>query len=227
MMAVKRLFTGWRWTLPLLVLGVNLWLTLFCRSAVPIGALESLRALLPGPPVSLAQALVLNLRLPRSLVAMLLGASLALAGSLLQTLTRNPLASPSLFGINAGASLAMVVVSALSPQLFSGFSIALVAAVGGGVSWGAVMLMGGGWQQAGDRSRVDPRGCGGICAVRRAGKSHPDPLRRPRLRHSQLAGRRCGARPLAGVLASVSVHRHHCAVGVAARQPPEPVAGQR
>lgn len=154
MMAVKRLFTGWRWTLPLLVLGVSFWLTLFCRSAVPIGALESLRALLPGPPVSLAQALVLNLRLPRSLVAMLLGASLALAGSLLQILTRNPLASPSLFGINAGASLAMVVVSALSPQLFSGFSIALVAALGGGVSWGAVMLMGGGWQQAGDRSRM-------------------------------------------------------------------------
>lgn len=154
MMAGKRLIAVGRWALPLLVLGVSFWLTLFCRSAVPIGAFEALRALLPGPPTSLAQALVLNLRLPRSLVAMLLGASLALAGSLLQTLTRNPLASPSLFGINAGASLAMVLVSAFSPQWFSGLSIALVAAIGGGVSWGAVMLMGGGWQQAGDRSRL-------------------------------------------------------------------------
>ncbi|WP_208952284.1 iron-dicitrate ABC transporter permease FecC [Rahnella sp. ChDrAdgB13] len=154
MKAVKTIVTGWRWTLPLLILSVIFWLTLFCRSAVPIGAVESLRALIPGPPATLAQALVLNLRLPRSLVAMLLGASLALAGSLLQTLTRNPLASPSLFGINAGASLAMVVVSALSPQLFSGFSIALVAAAGGGISWSMVMLTGGGWQQAGDRSRL-------------------------------------------------------------------------
>lgn len=154
MNVVNTLIKGWRWTLPLLILGVSFWLTLFCRSAVPISPLESLRALLPGPPASLAQALVLNLRLPRSLVAMLLGASLALAGSVLQTLTRNPLASPSLFGINAGASLAMVVASAFSPPWLSGFSIALVAALGGGVSWGAVMLMGGGWQQAGDRSRL-------------------------------------------------------------------------
>ena len=146
MMAVKNLLRAWRWTLPLLLLGISFWLTLFCRSAVPIGALESLRALLPGPPVSLAQALVLNLRLPRSLVAMLLGASLALAGGLLQTLTRNPLASPSLFGINAGASLAMVVVSALSPQLLAGFSLLLVAALGGGITWGVVLLIGGGCQ---------------------------------------------------------------------------------
>ncbi|MBP2167273.1 iron complex transport system permease protein [Erwinia toletana] len=154
MSADKRRLTAVRWALPLLVLAISFWLTLFCRSAVPIGALEALRALLPGQPPTLAQALVLNLRLPRSLVALLLGASLALAGSLLQTLTRNPLASPSLFGINAGASLAMVLVSAFSPQLFSGYSIALVAAVGGGLSWGAVMLLGGGWQQAGDRSRL-------------------------------------------------------------------------
>ncbi|CAM3648980.1 iron-dicitrate ABC transporter permease FecC [Yersinia entomophaga] len=153
-MLIKRLFIGWRWALPLLVLALGFWLTLFCRSAVPIAPLEALRALFPGAPATLAQALVLNLRLPRSLVAMLLGASLALAGSLLQTLTRNPLASPSLLGINAGASLAMVVVSALSPQLFSGFSIALAAALGGGISWGVVMLLGGGWQQAGDRSRL-------------------------------------------------------------------------
>ncbi|WP_437615150.1 iron-dicitrate ABC transporter permease FecC [Erwinia sp. V71] len=144
----------WRWLAPLLLLAISFWLTLFCRAAVPTGALEALHALLPGKPATLAQTLVWNLRLPRSLVAMLLGASLALAGCLLQTLTRNPLASPSLFGINAGASLAMVLTSALSPALFSGYSIALVAAIGGGISWGAVMLLGGGWQLAGDRSRL-------------------------------------------------------------------------
>ncbi|WP_252501006.1 iron chelate uptake ABC transporter family permease subunit, partial [Escherichia coli] len=44
---------------------------------------------------TLPEALVQNLRLPRSLVAVLIGASLALAGTLLQTLTHNSMASPS------------------------------------------------------------------------------------------------------------------------------------
>ncbi|WP_455811357.1 iron-dicitrate ABC transporter permease FecC [Pseudomonas graminis] len=142
------------WGLPLILLAAAFWLSLFCWSAVPISPLAALRALLPGQLPSLPQALVLNLRLPRSLVAMLLGGSLALAGSLLQTLTRNPLASPSLLGINAGASLAMVLASAFNPAWVAGYSIALLAACGGGVSWGMVMLLGRGWQQAGDRSRL-------------------------------------------------------------------------
>lgn len=142
------------WGLPLLALLLTFWLSLFCWSPVPVSPWQALSALFPGGPPSLPQALVLNLRLPRSLVAMLLGASLALAGSLLQTLTRNPLASPSLLGINAGASLAMVLASAYNPAWVAGYSIALLAACGGGVSWGLVMLLGRGWQQAGDRSRL-------------------------------------------------------------------------
>lgn len=42
-------------------------------------------------------------RLPRTVIAAVVGASLAVAGALMQALTRNPLASPSVFGINAGA----------------------------------------------------------------------------------------------------------------------------
>ena len=132
----------WRWWLPVLLLTGIFWLSLFSGSAVPVAPLEALKALAPHPPANLAQALVFNLRLPRSLVAMLLGASLATAGSLLQTLTRNPLASPSLLGINAGASLAMVIASALNPAWLAGYSISLLAAAGGAISWGMVMLMG-------------------------------------------------------------------------------------
>jgi iron complex transport system permease protein len=47
-------------------------------------------------------------RTPRALIAAIVGASLALAGVLMQALTRNPLASPSIFGINAGASFFIV-----------------------------------------------------------------------------------------------------------------------
>ncbi|SDX76165.1 iron ABC transporter permease [Paenibacillus sp. CF384] len=51
-------------------------------------------------------------RMPRALIAAFAGASLAVAGALMQGITRNPLASPSLFGINAGAAFFIVVSSA-------------------------------------------------------------------------------------------------------------------
>jgi len=51
-------------------------------------------------------------RIPRALIAAAVGGSLAIAGGLMQAVTRNPLASPSLFGINTGASFSIVVASA-------------------------------------------------------------------------------------------------------------------
>lgn len=50
-----------------------------------------------------------TLRLPRTLAALLVGASLAVAASLLQSATRNPLAEPGLLGVNAGAVLGLVI----------------------------------------------------------------------------------------------------------------------
>lgn len=52
---------------------------------------------------------LLNLRLPRTIAAILLGAALAVAGSLMQSLTRNRLAEPGLLGVNAGAALGVVL----------------------------------------------------------------------------------------------------------------------
>jgi iron complex transport system permease protein len=54
-----------------------------------------------------------SIRLPRALIAASVGASLAIAGALMQTLTKNPLASPGIFGINAGAGFAVVVAVSL------------------------------------------------------------------------------------------------------------------
>ena len=53
--------------------------------------------------------IIRTVRLPRSLIAILVGASLAVAGAIMQGLTRNPLASPSILGVNAGAAFAVVV----------------------------------------------------------------------------------------------------------------------
>lgn len=143
-----------RWGLPLILLLSMFWLSLWCYSAIPIPALSALKALIPGQKPELAEVLVFNLRLPRSLVAVMLGASLALAGTLLQTLTHNPLASPSLLGINSGAALAMALTSAFSPAALNGYSLAFIAACGAGSSWLLVMAAGGGLRLRYDKHRL-------------------------------------------------------------------------
>lgn len=59
---------------------------------------------------------VWEFRIPRIIVAALIGAMLALSGALLQGVTRNGLADPSLIGISQGAGLAVVTISILFPQ---------------------------------------------------------------------------------------------------------------
>ncbi|KRF42795.1 FecCD family ABC transporter permease [Paenibacillus sp. Soil787] len=53
--------------------------------------------------------IIQTVRIPRALIAALVGGSLAIAGALMQAITRNPLASPSMFGINSGAAFAIVL----------------------------------------------------------------------------------------------------------------------
>lgn len=55
--------------------------------------------------------IIRTVRLPRSLIALVVGASLAVAGSIMQGITQNPLASPAILGINAGAAFAVVVAT--------------------------------------------------------------------------------------------------------------------
>ncbi|TCK07596.1 FecCD family ABC transporter permease [Marinobacterium mangrovicola] len=57
-----------------------------------------------------ARFIVLELRMPRTLVALVVGAALGCAGALMQTLSRNPLAEPGLLGISAGSSFAVAVM---------------------------------------------------------------------------------------------------------------------
>ncbi|MER2030535.1 MAG: iron ABC transporter permease [Solibacillus sp.] len=77
--------------------------------------------------------IILKHRLPRALIATFVGASLAIAGALLQTMTRNPLASPGILGINAGAGL-FVVLGLSVLQMTSLFSFTLAAFLGAAVS---------------------------------------------------------------------------------------------
>ena len=79
--------------------------------------------------------IVLDARLPRTLAGLLAGGALGLAGALMQTLTRNPLADPGILGVNSGASFAIVLGAALfgltspSEQLVMAFCGALAASL--------------------------------------------------------------------------------------------------
>lgn len=64
---------------------------------------------LTGGTQSAAADVVLGMRLPRALAAVVVGAALAVAGQVMQAIARNPLADPSLTGVNAGAALAVVL----------------------------------------------------------------------------------------------------------------------
>ncbi|EGR3262703.1 iron ABC transporter [Vibrio parahaemolyticus] len=83
-----------------------------------------------------------TLRAPRTYAGLLIGASLAVSGVLMQGLTRNPLASPSILGINAGAACFMALASIGIP-FFSQLNPIINAVFGALLSGGAVMLLGG------------------------------------------------------------------------------------
>lgn len=83
------------------------------KSISPAGVLKSLFGL-----GSQSDAVVIHqLRLPRVLVGMLVGASLAVAGAILQGIIRNPLASPDIIGITGGATVSAVAMLTLYPAV--------------------------------------------------------------------------------------------------------------
>ena len=89
------------------------------------------------------QEIVLNFRLPRSLTAMAAGSALAISGLQLQALFRNPLAGPSVLGINAGASLgaALIVLTGGSVGWWGQLSVVGAASVGAAIAMLLVLVM--------------------------------------------------------------------------------------
>ncbi len=98
--------------------------------------------LLLHPDGSTDAAVVRELRLPRTVAAGLVGAALGLAGSLMQSLTRNPLADPGILGINAGATLFVVLAVALTGVSGIGFYLWFALAGAAAASVGVYLLAG-------------------------------------------------------------------------------------
>lgn len=82
-----------------------------------------------------------ELRLPRAIAAALVGAFLAVAGAIMQGMTRNPLASPSILGVTDGAAFALVIALAFFPTL-SGLGMNLVSWIGAGVAVVLIFMIG-------------------------------------------------------------------------------------
>lgn len=128
----RRQLTGLLIAVVLLVLAVTASLVVGSR-AIPLGTV--LEALLSPDSGITDHTVVLDLRVPRTVIGLLAGLALGLAGALMQGITRNPLADPGLLGVNAGASLFVVagiawfgVTSALGYVWFA-FAGAFAAAV--------------------------------------------------------------------------------------------------
>jgi iron complex transport system permease protein len=141
---------GRRW---LALAGIGMLLVLTALASLAWGARDVLLstvldALVSPRPGNNDHIVVLDLRVPRTVLGLLAGLALGLVGALLQGLTRNPIADPGLLGVNSGASL-MVLLAITS------FDVATVdgyvwfafggAAVAGSVVYGAASL---GWEGA-------------------------------------------------------------------------------
>lgn len=108
-------------------------LLVVCALSLAFGArpvsLEELLAALGGDSSSLGAAAV-TARMPRTVLAILVGAALALSGTGLQAVTRNPLADPGILGLSMGASLAVVTGMAFF-GLSDPVAVVVVAILGG------------------------------------------------------------------------------------------------
>ncbi|EPR22160.1 ABC transporter permease [Agrobacterium sp. JL28] len=119
-------------------------LSLLCALSVAIGTRDvsfaDIVGGLSGRVETVAEAAV-AVRLPRTLLALLSGAALGLAGAIMQGVTRNPLADPGILGVNMGASLA-VVIGIVWFGIASAQAFIMVAIAGAGVSAVFVYVVG-------------------------------------------------------------------------------------
>lgn len=123
----SRLAPGRRFPfLPTVVIGfLSVLIVGYASLAVGTGGLTpraAVESLVDYDATSTEQVLVRTGRVPRTLIGVLVGAALAVAGAVMQALTRNPLADPFIFGINHGAALAAVTALTM-------FGVSLQAAI--------------------------------------------------------------------------------------------------
>ncbi|SEI07804.1 iron complex transport system permease protein [Halobacillus karajensis] len=125
------------WQIGLLAAGIIVLLAFSMALSISVGAAsinlgtvwEALFAFSPDSP---DHAVIRELRLPRALAGALVGAFLAVSGAIMQGLTRNPLASPSIMGVTHGAAFALIIAIVFFPAI-SNIGMTLAAFIGAGL----------------------------------------------------------------------------------------------
>ncbi|MEZ3163970.1 iron ABC transporter permease [Halorubrum sp. RMP-47] len=122
---------AWRAVLDPAVLLDPRWVLNFLLGEEPMRAVTGFRGELPA--LSRETLVVWNIRLPRVLVAAVVGMNLAVSGAIFQAVTRNELASPFILGVSSGAGLTIL----LTLVVFGGLSafLPVIAALGGSVAF--------------------------------------------------------------------------------------------
>lgn len=123
-------------------------------AAVAMGSsrisLSDIFAVFKGEADNTAQVIVTQLRVPRAVLALMVGAALSAAGALLQAVMKNPLADPGTIGVSAGASTAAITVLLLFPNLT--YSVPLFAFAGAAFACVLIYLMA--WKDGVDPVRI-------------------------------------------------------------------------
>jgi iron complex transport system permease protein len=101
-------------TIPILLLAVSVYGLAYGSVSIP---LQEINQVLLHNDDSIYRTILMDLRLPRVLVGLLVGACLAASGALLQGVMKNPLADPGIIGVSAGGGLAAVITMVMLPQL--------------------------------------------------------------------------------------------------------------
>ena len=83
--------------------------------------------------------IVYQMRLPRNILAVLVGANLAVSGLLLQAVMKNPLSDPGITGVSSGASVGAIIILLLMPQYIG--ILPLIAFLGGAIACDCVYMM--------------------------------------------------------------------------------------
>ena len=136
---------GHRLALPLLAAAfVVSCLLALAIGAYAIGVSDAIAALwrsITGQPLTVADSVIVDIRAPRVALAVIVGASLATAGVVMQGIFANPLAEPGLVGVSSGAAVAAVVAIVLGLTAIGFWVLPLAAMIGGLLVTAGVYVM--------------------------------------------------------------------------------------
>lgn len=133
----------WPLVLIIPVTAVAFLLALTSYSQFDLRPSDTAAVLFAYDPANINHQVILSLRLPRALVAVFVGMALSVAGLIMQGMTRNPLASPSVFGVSAGAAMTFAMAATGLVPWFGHLPIVLITFGGAALAGTLVFFLGG------------------------------------------------------------------------------------